>query len=188
MKINKANISGVITKNPELFFMTKEEYYMLEAKVKTNGRENIIPIVVPRRSIDPMADYRGCRIELKGYLQSKKVNHHLYVYIFANEANIFYSFDELEDVNEIEFTGSLKKKVLNFMPRKHKSHSDIFIQNFYYYYPCVCKSNDVDKIRAMELNTIVHCFGTFNSRTYTKDGETKTAYEVALNNIERLAD
>ena len=123
--INKVKLKGTIISYCEYFFATKgDEYYKVDVEVKRkSGNIDIVPVVIPRRYIDPNADYRTLRISLNGTIQTKHMGSHLKMYVYTTDSSIYYSEDEIEDINEVEFSGIMKDK--NFRKTSFISETDV---------------------------------------------------------------
>lgn len=190
-KINEAIIRGTIISYAELFSVTKgDEYYKIDVEVKRlSGETDIIPVVMPRQTIDPSADYRDMRISLIGQVQTKRDdNGHLIMYVFTKKADIYFGYDDSEeDINEIKFTGNLKNKIIRKTNKRGIDIADVNFLNKFYYYPCIVWNENVSKIKNMKKNERVLAIGRFQSRQYLKeiDGEleSKLAFELSLSDL-----
>lgn len=190
MKRNKSIIRGTIVGKPEFFMAKKvDEYYTLQVSVKRNSDVcDIIPVVVPRKTIDPNADYDGMRISLEGILQTIRQDGHLRMYVFSKKSEIYSPYEEEEDINEISFSGVLKNKVVRETGLRKIPIADIHILNWDYYYPCIVWGDNVTLVDETELGTKMLAKGRFQSRDYEKtdeDGEVvqMRAYEISLSKL-----
>lgn len=190
---NRAIVRGTIIENPEFFSVTKsDEYYMMKVNVlRKSGTADTIPVVVPRKSIDPNADYINMRISLDGQLQTIRKNRHLIMYVFAKSADIYYNYDEEEeDLNDILFTGAMKGTVIRKTGKTNLPIADVHFLSNKYFFPCIAWNSDAKRIEKSKWNTEMRVKGRFQSRDYTKvvDGENeeKTASEISIQNLEIL--
>lgn len=118
---------------------------------------------------------------LHGELKTKLV-----LFVFAN------SFEKLgysDNYNEIYLEGNITRlpvfrqtplgreicDVILGVPRAY-SKTD--------YIPCVIWGKNAKYISKLEVGDCIRVAGRVQSREYTKDGETKTAYEVSVNLVE----
>ncbi len=199
MRENRAIVRGTIIENPEYFSATKaDEYYMIKVKViRKSGVEDIIPVVMPRKTIDPNADYVGLRISVDGTLQTIRKEKHLIMYVFAKTGDIYYKYEdeEEEDLNEILFSGSMKNKVIRKTGKKNIPIADVHFLSSKYYFPCIAWNDDVQIVKNAYRDTDMRVTGRFQSREYTKviDGDeeenkpcvvSKTASEISISKIE----
>ena len=131
MIINDVELRGTICSYAELFFTTmQDEYYKIGVEIKrVSGDIDIIPVVIPRKQIDPNADYNDLRIHVKGLVQTRRDNGHLNMYVFAKEASIYDSYEDEEDVNKVHFSGVLKNKIIRKTSLSNLDIADVFFVN-----------------------------------------------------------
>ena len=192
-KENRAIVRGTIIENPKFFSVTKsDEYYMVKVNVlRKSGTADIIPVVIPRKNIDPNADYINMRINLDGQLQTVRRDGHLIMYVFAISADIYYNYDENEeDLNDILFTGVMKGTVIRKTGQKQIPIADVHFLSTKFFFPCIAWNKDAKKIKKSKRNTEMKVIGRFQSRDYKKviEGEVKdkTASEISIQKLEIL--
>lgn len=191
---NKAIIRGDILQNPEYFSMTKnDEYYMIKVGVtRLSGTVDEISVVMPRKSIDPDADYVGMRISVDGQLQTVRKDKHLIMYVFATSADIYYRYEdeEEEDLNEITFIGAMKNNILRKTSKLNIPISDVNFLSGKFYFPCIAWNDDAKLVKDSERDTEMKIEGRFQSREYTKvignEAERKVASEISISKLEVL--
>lgn len=181
-------VKGTIKTNPELAFVTKrDEYYLMEVHTKRkSGTVDVVPVLFARKSIDPNADYVGMRINIKGDVQSRRDDDkHLLLYVYAKEAEIYYAYDdtEEEDINEVQFKGTLKKSVFRKTP-SGISIADVYLVHDRYFIPCIAWNNKAEEVSDVDKNTKIEIKARFQSRTYNKEIngmiEERIAYEISI--------
>lgn len=193
MRENKAIVRGTIIENPEYFSVTKtDEYYIMKTNVmRKSGVVDVIPVVMPRNSIDPNADYIGMRISIDGKLQTIRKDKHLIMYVYSKTGDIYYKYDEEEeDLNEIIFSGSMKNKVIRKTGKQNIPIADVHFLSSKFYFPCIAWNDDAKSVEDAKRNTDMKITGRFQSREYTKviDGEEekKLASEISISKLEIL--
>ena len=193
--VNKVRLRGTIISFCEYFFSTRgDEYYKIQVEVKRkSGNVDIVPVVMPRRNIDPSADYRGLRIDLEGTVQTKHMDTHLNMYVYSTNASIYYSNeDNEEDINDVFFSGVLKDKNFRKTSLKKIDIVDVYFLSKYtknkkkieYYFPCIAWYNIARDINNLPLETSIIAQGRFQSKNYVKNDEEKVAYELSLMDID----
>lgn len=191
MVINDVELRGTICSYAELFFATmQDEYYKLNVEVKRlSGEVDIIPVVLPRKQIDPYADYNDLRIYVKkGLVQTRRdENGHLNMYVFAKESSIYAKYKNDEDVNRIHISGILKNKVIRKTSLSQIDIADVFFVNRDNYYPCIVWRDNVKLIEQMDKNSKFDIYARFQSRPYEKDNKNKIAYELSISKLEKIA-
>ena len=191
MIINDVELRGTICSYAELFFTTmQDEYYKIGVEIKRlSGDIDIIPVVIPRKQIDPNADYNNLRIYVeKGLVQTIRDNcGHLHMYVFAKEASIYDSYEVEKDINKIHFSGVLKNKIIRKTSLSNLDIADVFFVNRNNYYPCIAWNDNVKLIEKMDKNTIVDVYARFQSRHYEKNNEEKVVYELSIYKLEKFS-
>lgn len=190
MIINDVELRGTICSYAELFFTTmQDEYYKIGVEIKrVSGDIDIIPVVIPRKQIDPNADYNDLRIHVKGLVQTRRdENGHLNMYVFAKESSIYAPYENEEDVNKIHISGILKNKVIRKTSLSQIDIADVFFVNRDNYYPCIVWRDNVKLIKQMDKNSKFDIYARFQSRPYEKDNENKIAYELSISKLEKIA-
>lgn len=194
MRENRAIVRGDIIRNPEYFSSTKnDEYYMIKVGItRKSGVVDEIPLVMPRKSIDPNADYVGMRVSVDGQLQTVRKDKHLIMYVFSKKGDIYYKYEDEqeEDLNEITFTGAMKAKVIRKTSKKDIPIADVHFLSGEFYFPCIAWNTDAKAVKDSKRDTDMRIKGRFQSREYTKvmenEAEKKIASEISISKLEIL--
>lgn len=196
---NAVKISGEIvsdfTYDHEMY---GEGFYKVFVQVtRISGNLDTIPVMVSDRIIDVNKNLTGEMVAIEGEFRS--YNKHL---LGANKLLLFVLCKKIEIVkycmneDEIFLRGFICKNPIYRKTQFKREISDLLIAvNRYYgksdYIPCICWGRNARYAAGFEIGDEIVIRGRIQSRTYEKkisdtEFETRTAYEVSANMIEKI--
>lgn len=172
-----------------------EKYYRVTVTVtRDSGTDDIIPVMVSERLIN-IEDYLiGNCVIVKGQYRSYSLHNEdktrLMLFVFAQSMEIL-SYND--NYNEIFLEGYVSKPPVFRQTPLGREICDVILgvpraYNKSDYIPCVTWGKTAKYVSKLEVGECIRVAGRVQSREYTKDGETKTAYEVSVNLVEVLDD
>lgn len=170
-----------------------EQFYQFPLEVcRLSGVADVINVVVRRELAERLEVEEGKRLcvsgELRSFNNKSGTGSKLVITVFAKEL----WFDEGEDENVIELTGTIcKQPNLRVTPMGREICDLMLAVNRRYgrsdYLPCIAWGLRAREAANWSVGTMVSLNGRIQSRKYTKsiDGESveKTAYEVSVIDI-----
>lgn len=196
---NAVKISGEIvsdfTHDHEMY---GEGFYKVFVQVtRISGNLDTIPVMVSDRIIDVNKNLTGEMVAIEGEFRS--YNKHL---LGANKLLLFVLCKKIEIVkycmneDEIFLRGFIcKNPIYRKTPFKREISDLLIAVNRYYgksdYIPCICWGRNARYAAGFEIGDEIVIRGRIQSRTYEKkisdtEFETRTAYEVSANMIEKI--
>lgn len=196
---NAVKISGEIvsdfTYDHEMY---GEGFYKVFVQVtRISGNLDTIPVMVSDRIIDVNKNLTGEMVAIEGEFRS--YNKHL---LGANKLLLFVLCKKIEIVkycmneDEIFLRGFIcKNPIYRKTPFKREISDLLIAVNRYYgksdYIPCICWGRNARFAAGFEIGDEIVIRGRIQSRTYEKkisdtEFETRTAYEVSANMIEKI--
>lgn len=196
---NAVKISGEIvsdfTYDHEMY---GEGFYKVFVQVtRISGNLDTIPVMVSDRIIDVNKNLTGEMVAIEGEFRS--YNKHL---LGANKLLLFVLCKKIEIVkycmneDEIFLRGFIcKNPIYRKKPFKREISDLLIAVNRYYgksdYIPCICWGRNARYAAGFEIGDEIVIRGRIQSRTYEKkisdtEFETRTAYEVSANMIEKI--
>ena len=196
---NAVKISGEIvsdfTYDHEMY---GEGFYKVFVQVtRISGNLDTIPVMVSDRIIDVNKNLTGEMVAIEGEFRS--YNKHL---LGANKLLLFVLCKKIEIVkycmneDEIFLRGFIcKNPIYRKTPFKREISDLLIAVNRYYgksdYIPCICWGRNARYAEGFEIGDEIVIRGRIQSRTYEKkisdtEFETRTAYEVSANMIEKI--
>ena len=196
---NAVKISGEIvsdfTYDHEMY---GEGFYKVFVQVtRISGNLDTIPVMLSDRIIDVNKNLTGEMVAIEGEFRS--YNKHL---LGANKLLLFVLCKKIEIVkycmneDEIFLRGFICKNPIYIKTPFKREISDLLIAvNRYYgksdYIPCICWGRNARYAAGFEIGDEIVIRGRIQSRTYEKkisdtEFETRTAYEVSANMIEKI--
>lgn len=198
---NAVKISGEIvsdfTYDHEMY---GEGFYKVFVQVtRISGNLDTIPVMVSDRIIDVNKNLTGEMVAIEGEFRS--YNKHL---LGANKLLLFVLCKKIEIVkycmneDEIFLRGFIcKNPIYRKTPFKREISDLLIAVNRYYgksdYIPCICWGRNARYAAGFEIGDEIVIRGRIQSRTYEKkisdtEFETRTAYEVSANMIEKIGE
>lgn len=196
---NAVKISGEIvsdfTYDHEMY---GEGFYKVFVQVtRISGNLDTIPVMVSDRITDVNKNLTGEMVAIEGEFRS--YNKHL---LGANKLLLFVLCKKIEIVkycmneDEIFLRGFIcKNPIYRKTPFKREISDLLIAVNRYYgksdYIPCICWGRNARYAAGFEIGDEIVIRGRIQSRTYEKkisdtEFETRTAYEVSANMIEKI--
>lgn len=193
---NQAAISGkVLTELTLDHVYTGEKFYRFTLGVeRTSGTVDKIPVVISERIIDTSKNYIDKPVQIIGQFRSYNdhsgVKTKLLLFIFALE--IFFNNDN-DNINNILLDGYIcssptyrltpyGREIADFtlaVPRAY-GKSD--------YIPCISWNRNAKYISNLSPSTRIKICGRIQSRGYTKNEITYTAYELSVMSLEVIKE
>lgn len=172
-----------------------EKYYKITLLVKRDsGVEDRLPVMVSERLIDITEYFLGDYVIVKGSYRSYNIHEEnktrLSLFAFAESVEkLSYS----DNYNDIFLEGYITKPPTYRRTPNGREICDVMLgvsraYNKTDYIPCVCWGKSAKFVSRLEVGDCIRVSGRVQSREYTKDGETKTAYEVSVSLVEVLDD
>ena len=193
MESNQVNVIGrIITEFIYDHESYNEKFYNTQVAVKRDsGKTDLITVIISERLINTKENYTNEYIYIRGQFRSH--NHHtgdkskLMLYVFALEVELL---EENKNVNDVFLEGYIcKQPVYRETPLGRQITDLILAVNRAYgkcdYIPCICWGRLAISAGDIPVGACVRVAGRIQSREYVKDGETKVAYELSVNLLER---
>lgn len=168
-----------------------ETFYVLTLSVKRqSGKDDLIPLLISDRLIDVskslMRQSVHVRGEFRSYNQRGEDKNRVKLYVFVNSLELLSVCD---NVNDVFLEGYLCKPPVYRHTPLGREISDVTLAvnrafNKSDYIPCILWGRNAYYVRSLNVGDSIRVSGRIQSREYTKDGESKTAYELSVNLIE----
>lgn len=191
---NKVTLSGVIATQ----FRLDHEYYneryfqfMLNVK-RSSGADDTIVVIVSERLLDVTKDMTGQYINIVGEYRS--FNAHsghktkVLLYVFPLLVTLLKAPD---DHNEIILEGNICKPPIYRETPNGRMITDVLLAvsreyNKRDYIPAIAWGRNAYYMSTLPVGTAIRIAGRVQSRTYIKNDDVLTAYEVSISLIERV--
>lgn len=194
---NAARVCGEITKAPVFSHeILGEKFFGLTVSCyRLSGIADNIPVQVSERTVDIESLEIGRAVQVTGTFRS--YNRHnengrknLMLYVFADEISDISDADER--LNEVTIEGYICREPIYRVTALGRTICDVLMAvNRAYgksdYIPCIAWGRNANFVGSLDVGTRLRCEGRIQSRTYLKNDEEKTAYEVSLSSV-RLLD
>lgn len=190
--IDRANITGTVdTVEENTPFITDKFVNLIvyTSRKEPSTVKDRINVVVNRKLLGNITE--GSCVKVSGAIQTKTVNGHLYIYIFA------YDITEVEmgtavDTDQLKFEGYLcKKPVLRKTPFSDRTVCDCVLaindRGMSYYVPCICWSKNAKKMAQSAVGDKFYVSGRLQSREYVKNEKTYAINEVSVYHIDEFS-
>lgn len=167
-----------------------EIFYRMYITIKRDsGVADEIPVLVSERIVNVNTNYIGQYVHIEGQFRSH--NQHcedktrLILYVFALSLSIVNE----THVNNILLEGTICKPPTYRETPQGREIADIMlaVSKGYGksdYIPCIAWGRNAGYVATMDTGTRIRLTGRVQSRGYSKNGETKTAYEVSVSLLE----
>lgn len=167
----------------EKFFETSVEVY------RSSGATDKIPIIVSEILLD--ACYDNSVVVINGSVRTKNIGGHLKVAVFVDNIKLVENSDS--DTNIVECLGTVCKPPTYRETPLGREITDLIIAvNRRYgksdYLPCIVWGRNARYSQNFNVGDKVEFKGRFQSRIYKKNDEEKTAYEISVQNINKLEE
>lgn len=181
-------ISSEFTKDHEMY---GENYYRVTITVtRDSGTDDKIPVIVSDRLIN-LGDYHmGNFVIVRGQYRSYNLHEEnktrLVLFVFATE---WESLGYVDYFNDVFLEGYITKPPVYRKTPLGREITDVMLAVIRGYgktdyIPCVSWGRNAKFISKCSVGDPLRLSGRVQSRTYQKDGETMTAYEVSVRLIE----
>lgn len=167
----------------ENFYTTKIEC------IRTSGNIDILPIIVSEKLVYDR-DIKGEYVFINGNIRTRNCDGHLCLYVFVEHIDILNIPTTAcrIDENSINITGFLcKKNGLRKSPGGRVLVDCVLALNRQYnksdYVPCIVWGRNANYVDGLDIGTQLNIVGRLQSRSYTKNEEIKTTYEVSVQSI-----
>lgn len=185
-------ISSQFTYDHELY---GEKYYRITVTVtRDSGTDDVLPVIVSERLININEYNLNDCLLIKGQYRTYNVHTDhkikLMLFIFATEIT---SLSYKDNYNEIYLEGYVNSPPVYRRTPLGREITDLILNVPRAYgksdrIPCVCWGKSAKYVSKLETGDYIRVAGRVQSREYTKDGETMTAYEVSVNLVEIIDD
>lgn len=190
--IDRANITGTVDAVEENTPFITDKFVNLivyTSRKEPSTVKDRINVVVNKKLLGNITE--GSCVKIAGAIQTKTVNGHLYIYIFA------YDITEVEagtamDTDQLKFEGYLcKKPVLRKTPFSNRTVCDCVLaindRGLSYYVPCICWSKNAKKMAQSAVGDKFYVSGRLQSREYVKNEKTYVINEVSIYHIDEFS-
>lgn len=202
MENNIITLTGTVETEAEYSHSVLEErFYSFTVRVpRLSENDDMLPVTVSERMLDPMLIQKENKIKIKGQLRSynkyTQTKTRLILTVFAKELYPAVSEDE-NNPNEIFVNGFICKEPIYRRTPFGREITDLIIAvnrafNRSDYIPAIAWGKNAVFSEKLEVGSNVMLWGRLQSRNYNKkisDSETekRTAYELSITKIEKIA-
>lgn len=178
-----------------------EEFYSFMLRVpRLSENDDLLPITIPERQLDSILIQPGNKIKVKGQLRSynkyTEQKTRLILTVFAKGIAPALPDDD-SNPNEIFVNGFICKEPIYRRTPFGREITDLIIAvnrafNRSDYIPAIAWGKNAVYSENLEIGSNVMLWGRLQSRTYNKrisedETEVRTAYELSITKIEKLA-
>lgn len=169
-------------------------FYLLHVSVhRRSDAVDIVPVIFRDDMINVFDNYKGVRVKVEGKFTSRNVlkdkKRKLILGVLAEKAEFIYERDFLEE-NHVELECFLCKEPIFRKTPYGKEICDLIVANNSSkgtnFIPCICWGGAARWAAGLSTGAKVLISGRIQSREYQKNGETRTAYELSVKNIEEV--
>jgi hypothetical protein len=160
-----------------------EKFYYAYIQIKRRSNTwDLIPALFSERMINTKDNHTNQCVAIRGQFRSHNLDGRVILYVFVQE----YEFvPDTEYYNDVFVEGYIcKKPVYRETPLGREITDVVLAVNRSYgktdYIPCVCWGRNAYYVSCLQVGDCVRFTGRIQSREYTKNGETKTAYELSV--------
>lgn len=163
-------------------------YYVTISVKRDSGTVDMLPLLVSDRLIDINKEYSQVYVtgEFRSYNQHDPDKNRLKLYVFVDSIE---SVDNIYDMNDVFLEGYLcKPPVYRHTPLGREIADVMLAVNRAYgksdYIPCILWGRNAYCVKELQAGECIRVAGRVQSREYTKNGETMTAYELSVRLLE----
>ncbi len=201
MNNNKVFIAGTVEGEPKLSHeVMGEKFYEVNMKVKRlSGYCDLVPLTVSEKLMENHNFSHGsqlaCSGQFRSYNKQEETKSRLMLTVFAREIMPY-----TEDVNPnlLEITGYVCKEPIYRTTPFQREICDVLVAvnrsyNKSDYLPCIAWGRNAKFVKDWQVGDKIKLQGRIQSRTYLKkiseeESLQKTAYEISINKVERVAE
>lgn len=186
---NQVLVQGEVVSNFELLNEIQgEKFYTFKFSVKReSGLCDVLNVNISERKLDiaTLSNYLTIQGEVRTKNYEEDGRNRLSVYIFAKD--VFIN-DTQEMSNDVELTGFIcKQPIYRITPAKREICDLMLAVNRTTYksdyIPCIAWGRNAQYAAELLVGTPITVKGRIQSREYQKNGQTKVAYELSINEI-----
>lgn len=196
MDKNTVALCGEILDSKPIFDYIHNDtcFYLLHVSVhRRSDAVDIVPVIFRDDMINIFDNYKGVCVKVEGKFTSRNVlkdkKRKLILGVLAEKAEFIYESDFLEE-NYVELECFLCKEPIFRKTPYGKEICDLIVANNSSkrtnFIPCICWGGAARWAAGLSTGAKVLIFGRIQSREYQKNGETRTAYELSVKNIEEV--
>ncbi len=193
---NAVSLCGEILDSKPIFNYIHNDtcFYLLHVSVhRRSDAVDIVPVIFRDDMINVFDNYKGVRVKVEGKFTSRNVlkdkKRKLILGVLAEKAEFIYESDFLEE-NYVELECFLCKEPIFRKTPYGKEICDLIVANNSSkgtnFIPCICWGGAARWAAGLSTGAKVLISGRIQSREYQKNGETRTAYELSVKNIEEV--
>lgn len=202
MENNVITLTGTVETQPQYSHsVLEEDFYSFMLKVpRLSENDDVLPVTISSRQLDETLLSVGNRIKVKGQLRSynkyTQTKTRLILTVFAKGIAPAYVTDS-ENPNEIFINGFICKAPIYRKTPFGREITDLIVAvnrafNRSDYIPAIAWGKNAVYSENLEVGSNVMLWGRLQSRNYNKrisdeETETRTAYELSITKIEKLA-
>lgn len=191
---NQATVTGQIVSEPEFDYEVLGEkiYRTYVSARRLSGTEDVIPVLISERLIEPDKDYSNRWITVNGQFRSFRKNTKVLLFLFAEVIEDPEDIDSTQN-NEVILYGEISKEPVFRQTPLGRDISDVILKverNYGHtdYIPCILWGRNAWYVSRFAPGTRMVISGRIQSREYVKkiseeQQETKVAYEVSVNTL-----
>lgn len=191
---NALSISGVLECEFSLdHYYENEKFYKNYLSVtRTSGAIDVIPVIISESMIEKDQSYKGKLVYIRGQFRSFNRHEadrtHLDLYIFPESIQIV---DECYHENDVFLEGFICNQPISRETPNGRIIADVILAvNRYYgksdYIPVILWGRNAYSVSHLRTGDCIRVAGRAQSRTYTKDGEIRTVYEISTSKYEAV--
>lgn len=201
MENNNITIMGYVEGDPVFSHrVMDEDFYKFSVRVpRLSETEDVLPVTISEKLINPwLRD--GVKVRVNGQLRSynkySETGTHLVLTVFVKEIDLA-ELGTGENPNEIFINGFICKPPVYRKTPFGREITDLIVAvnrafNRSDYIPAIAWGRNAVFAERLEVGTNVQIWGRLQSREYVKrlsetENETRTAYELSITKIEKLA-
>lgn len=191
---NELLISGILDDEfyPDHEFEGEKFFRSFLEVTRMSGSVDTIPVIASEKLIDQNQEYKDRAVAIRGQFRSFNRHEddrtHLDLYIFPESIQII---PECDFENDIYLEGYICKQPNSRETPSGRIIADVILAvNRYYgksdYIPVILWGRNAYSVSKLPPGSCIRVAGRAQSRSYTKNGETKTVYEISASKFEAV--
>lgn len=171
-----------------------ETYYRFLVRTRrVSGIDDTVPCLISDHLCDIEAIKDGTPVEITGQFRSHnfqtETKRKLQLNVFVMDIQIIEETGY--EIDKIYLDGYICKEPEHRITPLGRELTDVMLAvNRSYgktdYIPCLCWGRNAGYASGLKVGTHIQCKGRIQSRTYMKEGDVKTAYEVSLASLKAI--
>lgn len=192
---NLCSIEGQMITEPIVEFNDSHDKYLsfLISCTRTSGVDDTLKVIAKDSEVSKVLNKIKVMdfISIFGEIRTRTVGRKLSVFIYVS--HIEQISEENDRKNIVELEGTICKPVVNRMTPLGRNITDVMLAVNRFkgrssYIPLVSWGLDATYLSAFKVGDKIHLKGRFQSRAFSKNCETRVAYEVSISEVSRLND